>query len=328
MSFIDKAKIYVRSGNGGHGSLSFRREKFIEYGGPDGGNGGKGGDVIFKGNKNVNTLQKYRFNQHHYAKNGLGGSGKLKTGASGKDLILDVPCGTEVYNEDMTIRIVEILEDNQIYYFLRGGPGGKGNTHVKSASNRAPRKFQEGEPGKEVTVRLKLKLLADVGLVGMPNAGKSSILSVVTNAKPKVADYPFTTLDPNVGMVQTLDQEFIMADIPGIIEKASLGKGLGHDFLSHVERCSILVHVLDSSEQDVIQNYEIIRNELKNYGKGIENKTEVIALNKTDIVEKEKISLLKKELENRTKQKVFEISAATSYNLSSVTKYILELMRK
>jgi GTP-binding protein len=187
---------------------------------------------------------------------------------------------------------------------------------------------QNGEVGQELTVRLKLKLLADVGLVGMPNAGKSSILSVVTNATPKVADYPFTTLDPHIGMVQTFDQEFILADIPGIIEEASMGKGLGHDFLSHVERCSILIHVLDSSEENVIQNYEIIRNELKNYGKGIENKNEIIALNKTDIVEKEKIVKLKQELENRTKQKVFEISAATSYNLSNVTKYILELMKK
>jgi len=328
MSFIDKAKIYVRSGNGGHGSLSFRREKFIEYGGPDGGNGGKGGDVIFKGNKSVNTLQKYRFNQHHYAKNGSGGSGKLKTGANGKDLILELPCGTEIYNEDMSIKVAEILEDGQLYYFLRGGQGGKGNTHFKSSSNRAPRKVQNGEVGQELTVRLKLKLLADVGLVGMPNAGKSSILSVVTNATPKVADYPFTTLDPHIGMVQTFDQEFIMADIPGIIEEASMGKGLGHDFLSHVERCSILIHVLDSSEENVIQNYEIIRNELKNYGKGIENKNEIIALNKTDIVEKEKNVKLQQELENRTKQKVFEISAATSYNLSNVTKYILELMKK
>jgi GTP-binding protein len=328
MKFLDQAKIYIKAGNGGSGSASFRREKFIEYGGPDGGNGGKGGDVIFKGNKSVNTLQKYRFNQHHYAKNGSGGSGKLKTGASGKDLILEVPCGTEIYNEDMTIKVSEILEDGQLYYFLRGGQGGKGNTHFKSASNRAPRKVQDGEIGQEVTVRLKLKLLADVGLVGMPNAGKSSILSVVTNATPKVADYPFTTLDPHIGMVQTLDQEFIMADIPGIIEEASLGKGLGHDFLAHVERCSILIHVLDCSEQNVMQNYEIIRNELKNYGKGIEEKLEIIVLNKTDIVDEKKMSDLKQAFENATKQKVFEISAATSYNLSSVTKYILELMRR
>ena len=328
MKFLDQVKIYIKAGNGGNGSPSFRREKFIEYGGPDGGNGGKGGDVIFKGNKSVNTLQKYRFNQHHYAKNGSGGSGKLKTGASGKDLILEVPCGTEIYNEDMTIKVSEILEDGQLYYFLRGGQGGKGNTHFKSASNRAPRKVQDGEVGQEVTVRLKLKLLADVGLVGMPNAGKSSILSVVTNATPKVADYPFTTLDPHIGMVQTLDQEFIMADIPGIIEEASLGKGLGHDFLAHVERCSILIHVLDCSEQNVMQNYEIIRNELKNYGKGIEEKLEIIVLNKTDIVDEKKMSDLKQAFENATKQKVFEISAATSYNLSSVTKYILELMRR
>ena len=328
MKSLDQAKIYIASGKGGRGSVSFRREKYIEYGGPDGGNGGKGGDVIFKGNKSVNTLQKYRFNQHHYAKNGSGGSGKLKTGASGKDLILEVPCGTEIYNEDMTIKVSEILEDGQLYYFLRGGQGGKGNTHFKSASNRAPRKVQDGEVGQEVTVRLKLKLLADVGLVGMPNAGKSSILSVVTNATPKVADYPFTTLDPHIGMVQTLDQEFIMADIPGIIEEASLGKGLGHDFLAHVERCSILIHVLDCSEQNVMQNYEIIRNELKNYGKGIEEKLEIIVLNKTDIVDEKKMSDLKQAFENATKQKVFEISAATSYNLSSVTKYILELMRR
>jgi len=326
MAFIDKAKIYVRSGNGGHGSLSFRREKFIEFGGPDGGNGGKGGDIIFKGNRSVNTLQKYRFNQHHKAQNGTGGSGKLRTGASGKDLILEVPCGTEIYNEEMSIKVSEILKHDQIYYFLRGGQGGKGNAHFKSSTNRAPRKTQNGELGKEVTIRLKLKLLADIGLVGMPNAGKSSILSILTNASPKVADYPFTTLNPNIGMVQTLDQEFILADIPGIIEEASTGKGLGHDFLSHVERCKILIHVLDCSENNVMKNYEIIRKELKNYGNGIEEKNEIIALNKIDIVDEKVIEDLIKIFKKEYK-KVFEISAITSYNLNNLKKYCLELVK-
>ena len=186
MAFIDKAKIYIKSGNGGHGALSFRREKFIEYGGPNGGNGGKGGDIIFRGNKGINTLQRYRFNQHHKAQNGVGGAGQLKTGASGKDLILDIPCGTEIYTEDMSIKIHEILEDNETYHFLRGGQGGKGNAHFKSSTNRAPRKFQQGEKGQESTVRLKLKILADVGLVGMPNAGKSSILNFVTMQNQKL----------------------------------------------------------------------------------------------------------------------------------------------
>lgn len=327
MAFIDKAKIYVKSGNGGHGSLSFRREKFIEFGGPDGGNGGKGGDVIFKGSKSLNTLQKYRFNQHHNAKNGSGGSGKLKTGASGRDLILEVPCGTEIFNEDMSIKITEIIEEEQIYYFLRGGQGGKGNNHFKSSTNRAPRKTQDGELGQEVTIRLKLKILADVGLVGMPNAGKSSILSVSTNANPKVADYPFTTLDPNIGMVQTLHEEFILADIPGIIEDASMGKGLGHDFLSHVERCRILIHVLDCSSTDALKNYEMIRNELKEYGKEVDKKKEIIVLNKVDIVDGKDIKKIKKTLEKLSNQKVFEISAATSYNITELKKYCLELLR-
>ena len=256
MAFIDKAKIYIKSGNGGHGALSFRREKFVEYGGPNGGNGGKGGDVIFRGNKGINTLQRYRFNQHHNAQNGMGGAGQLKTGASGKDLILDVPCGTEIYTEDMSIKIHEILKDDETYHFLRGGQGGKGNAHFKSSTNRAPRKFQQGEKGQESTVRLKLKILADVGLVGMPNAGKSSILNFITNAKSKVADYAFTTLHPHIGMVQKEDLEFVLADIPGLIEHASDGKGLGHDFLSHVERCKILIHVVDITEEKPFENYK------------------------------------------------------------------------
>jgi len=326
MAFIDKAKIYIKSGNGGHGALSFRREKFIEYGGPNGGNGGKGGDIIFRGNKGINTLQRYRFNQHHKAQNGVGGAGQLKTGASGKDLILDIPCGTEIYTEDMGIKIHEILEDNETYHFLRGGQGGKGNAHFKSSTNRAPRKFQQGEKGQESTVRLKLKILADVGLVGMPNAGKSSILNFVTNAKSKVADYAFTTLHPHIGMVQKEDLEFVLADIPGLIEHASDGKGLGHDFLSHVERCKILIHVVDITEEKPLENYQIIRQELVNYGAQIESKKEIIALNKIEITEEDRVKKIKKEFEKSLNLEVKLISAATGYQLDQLTNLCLEYL--
>jgi len=327
MAFIDKAKIYIKSGNGGHGALSFRREKFVEYGGPNGGNGGKGGDVIFRGNKGINTLQRYRFNQHHNAQNGMGGAGQLKTGASGKDLILDVPCGTEIYTEDMSIKIHEILKDNETYHFLRGGQGGKGNAHFKSSTNRAPRKFQQGEKGQESTVRLKLKILADVGLVGMPNAGKSSILNFVTNAKSKVADYAFTTLHPHIGMVQKEDLEFVLADIPGLIEHASDGKGLGHDFLSHVERCKILIHVVDITEEKPFENYKVIRQELLNYGGKIEQKKEIIALNKIEIADQKRVEEIKKEFETSLNQEVKLISAATGHQLDQLTNLCLEYLQ-
>ena len=326
MAFIDKAKIYIKSGNGGHGALSFRREKFVEYGGPNGGNGGKGGDVIFRGNKAINTLQRYRFNQHHNAQNGMGGAGQLKTGASGKDLILDVPCGTEIYTEDMSIKIHEILKDDETYHFLRGGQGGKGNAHFKSSTNRAPRKFQQGEKGQESTVRLKLKILADVGLVGMPNAGKSSILNFVTNAKSKVADYAFTTLHPHIGMVQKEDLEFVLADIPGLIEHASNGKGLGHDFLSHVERCKILIHVVDITEEKPLENYKVIRQELLNYGGKIEQKKEIIALNKIEIADQKRVEEIKKEFETLN-QEVKLISAATGHQLDQLTNLCLEYLQ-
>ena len=326
MAFIDKAKIYIKSGNGGHGALSFRREKFVEYGGPNGGNGGKGGDVIFRVNKGINTLQRYRFNQHHNAQNGMGGAGQLKTGASGKDLILDVPCGTEIYTEDMSIKIHEILKDDETYHFLRGGQGGKGNAHFKSSTNRAPRKFQQGEKGQESTVRLKLKILADVGLVGMPNAGKSSILNFVTNAKSKVADYAFTTLHPHIGMVQKEDLEFVLADIPGLIEHASDGKGLGHDFLSHVERCKILIHVVDITEEKPFENYKVIRQELLNYGGKIEQKKEIIALNKIEITDQKRVEEIKKEFE-ALNQEVKLISAATGHQLDQLTNLCLEFLQ-
>jgi GTP-binding protein len=253
--------------------------------------------------------------------------GQLKTGSSGKDLILDIPCGTEIYNEDMSIKLYEIMEENETYYFLRGGQGGKGNAHFKSSTNRAPRKFQQGEKGQAATVRLKLKILADVGLVGMPNAGKSSILNFVTNAKSKVADYAFTTLHPHIGMVQKEDLEFVLADIPGLIEKASDGKGLGHDFLSHIERCKILIHVIDATEEKPFENYQIIRKELVNYGAQIENKKEIIALNKIEIMEKEEVAKIQQEFEKKLDQKVLLISAATGYQLDQLTNLCLEYLQ-
>ena len=256
----------------------------------------------------------------------MGGAGQLKTGSSGKDLILDVPCGTEIYNEDMTIKLHEILDDDQTYHFLRGGQGGKGNAHFKSSTNRAPRKFQQGEKGQEATVRLKLKILADVGLVGMPNAGKSSILNFVTNAKSKVADYAFTTLHPHIGMVQKEDLEFVLADIPGLIENASDGKGLGHDFLSHVERCKILIHVIDTTEADPFKNYQIIRQELENYGAEIESKKEIIALNKVELLDEKEIEEIKEKFSSLDRR-IFTISAATGYHLDQLTNLCLEYLQ-
>ena len=320
MAFVDKTKVYIRSGNGGHGCLSFRREKYVEYGGPDGGNGGKGGDVIIQGQRNISSLIYYRYNQHQKAGNGQPGSGRLKTGLSGKDLILKVPCGTEIYNEEENVKLHEIIKDEEKFYFLRGGTGGKGNAHFKSSVNQAPRKFQKGEEGKEATIIFKLKILADVGLIGMPNAGKSSILSISTNAKPKIGDYPFTTIHPNIGVVKFDDSDFILADIPGLIEDASQGKGLGHDFLSHIERCKILLHIIDGFEGNIIEKYHTIRKELQKYGQGTSEKEEIIVINKIDLMNKDNLDY-EKLFPNI---KVFPISAATNQGINKLMKYCLQ----
>lgn len=284
MKFLDQAKIYLQSGNGGPGCTSFRREKHAEFGGPDGGNGGKGGDIILEAVADLNTLIDFRYQQHFRAQNGQNGMGKNRSGAKGDDLIIKVPVGTEILADDKETVMIDFTQEGQRVVFLKGGDGGFGNAHYKSATNQAPRKHTPGWPGVEVAVWLRLKLIADVGLLGLPNAGKSTFLSVVSNAKPKIADYPFTTLHPNLGVVKAGDYDFVIADIPGLIEGAHEGIGLGHQFLGHVERTSVLLHLIDATQDDVVQAYKTIRNELKKYDSSLENKEEIIVLTKEDAI--------------------------------------------
>lgn len=282
MKFLDEAKIYVRSGHGGPGCVSFRREKYIEFGGPDGGNGGKGGDVIFETVKDLNTLIDFRYQQHFRAQNGQNGMGRNRTGHGGKDIIIKVPVGTQLLDEDKETVLADFTEAGQRLVFLKGGDGGFGNTHYKSATNQAPRKATPGWEGMERAVWLRLKLIADAGLVGLPNAGKSTFLAAVSHAKPKIADYPFTTLHPNLGVVKAGDKDFVIADIPGLIEGAHEGHGLGDRFLGHVERTSVLLHLIDVTQDDIVGAYKTIRNELEAYGHGLAEKPEIVALNKCD----------------------------------------------
>lgn len=289
MKFLDQVKIYILAGTGGNGCLSFRREKFIEYGGPDGGNGGRGGHVIVEAVDNLNTLIDYRYQQHFRAETGHHGSGRNKTGADGKDMILKVPVGTQIIDEDKETVIADLTEPGQQFLLARGGDGGFGNAHFKSSMNQAPRRTIPGWEGKEAWVWLRLKLIADAGLVGLPNAGKSTFLASITRAKPKIADYPFTTLAPQLGVVYNRDEEFVLADLPGLIENAHLGAGLGHRFLGHVERCGVVIHLIDGTVEDVVESYQTIRHELAEYGFGIAEKAEVIGLNKCDALNKEEI---------------------------------------
>lgn len=328
MKFLDQAKIYVKSGHGGPGCVSFRREKFIEYGGPDGGNGGKGGDVIFEAVTNMNTLIDYRFMQHCEAGNGRGGAGRLRSGADGKDVIIRIPVGTQVIDEDKETVLLDFTKPGQRVIFLKGGDGGKGNDHYKSPINRSPRHSTPGYPGEERTIWLRLKLIADAGLVGLPNAGKSTFLAASTAAKPKIADYPFTTLSPNLGVVQLGGKRggssFVLADIPGLIEGAHEGHGLGDRFLGHVERTRVLLHLIDGTDEDVVKNYKTIRGELKAYGGGLIRKPEIVALNKCDALTpaeiKKKVAALKK----ASKKDVYAISAVAQKGVQEV----LALMEK
>jgi GTPase len=285
MKFLDQCKIYLKSGDGGSGSLSFRREKFIEFGGPDGGDGGKGGNIIFEAQDNLNTLIDYRYQQHFRAPNGRGGAGRNRTGAGGGDLVLRVPVGTQILAEDGETLVADMTRAGQRRVLLRGGDGGFGNQHYKSATNQAPRRADPGWPGAETWVWLRLKLIADAGLVGLPNAGKSTFLSRVTHAKPKIADYPFTTLRPQLGVVRLDDREFVLADLPGLIEGASEGAGLGTRFLGHVERCAVILHLVDGTADDVVDAYRTIRGELRDYGHGLAGKAEIVGLNKVDAIE-------------------------------------------
>src|SRR4051794_5123542 len=290
MKFLDQCKIYLKSGDGGRGSMSFRREKFIEFGGPGGGDGGKGGDIVFEALENLNTLIDYRYQQHFRAQNGRGGAGRGKTGAGGRDLVLKVPVGTQVLDDDKETVIADMTRAGERIVLLRGGDGGFGNLHYKTSTNQAPRRADPGWPGKEAWVWLRLKLIADAGLVGLPNAGKSTFLSRVSHAKPKIADYPFTTLHPQLGVVRLGDDsEFVLADLPGLIEGASEGAGLGTRFLGHVERCAVVLHLIDGTEEDVAANYRTIREELSSYGHGLAEKPEIIGLNKLDAIDPDEL---------------------------------------
>src|SRR5512132_1686604 len=301
MHFLDQAQIYVTSGAGGPGAVSFRREKVIEYGGPDGGDGGKGGDVVFEAVDGLNTLIDFRYTQHFRAPRGKGGAGSNRTGAGGNDLVIKVPVGTQVLADDEECALLaDLTEVGQRVVLLQGGMGGRGNASYKTSTNRAPRQHQTGEAGEEMWVWLRLKLLADVGLVGLPNAGKSTFLNSVTNAAAKVGDYPFTTLRPQLGVVRHKGREFVVADIPGLIEGAAEGAGIGDRFLGHVERTRLLLHLVDASEEDPAEAYRIIRDELAAYGAGLELKTEIVALTKADLLDGKQRSKVVKALEKAT----------------------------
>src|SRR5690348_13082158 len=287
MKFLDEAKVYVASGAGGNGCVSFRREKFIEFGGPNGGDGGKGGNVIVQAVDGLNTLIDYRYQQHFKAQRGGNGMGKDRAGANGKDVVLKVPVGTQVYDEDGETMLADLMETGERVTILKGGNGGFGNAHFKSSTNRAPRHANPGQPGEELTIRLRLKLIADAGLIGLPNAGKSTFLAAVSAAKPKIADYPFTTLHPQLGVVEVDGQEFVIADLPGLIEGAHEGTGLGDRFLGHVERCRVLLHLVDGTAEDAGAAYKTVRGELEAYGGQLAEKIEIVALNKIDAVRSE-----------------------------------------
>ena len=323
MHFLDQAKIFVRSGAGGPGAVSFRREKYIEYGGPNGGNGGKGGDIIFEAVEGLNTLIDFRYTQHFKAPRGRGGAGQNQTGAGGDDLVIKVPVGTQILSEDKEHVLADFTEAGQKIILLRGGDGGRGNASYKTSTNRAPRQHGTGWPAEEMWVWLRLKLLADAGLVGLPNAGKSTLLNAVTNANAKVGAYPFTTIHPQLGVVQHRQREFVMADIPGLIEGAAEGAGIGDRFLGHVERCRVLLHLVDANNEDVAEAYRIVRGELDAYGAGLEDKPEIVALNKADTLDDELLDALAAELEAECGQKPFRLSGATGDGAAPVLDAIV-----
>jgi len=318
MKFLDEAKVYIRSGDGGNGCVSFRREKFIEFGGPNGGDGGKGGDVVVEAVDGLNTLIDYRYQQHFKAKNGRGGMGKDRHGASGADAILKVPVGTQVYEEDGTTLIADLTEAGQRAVLAHGGNGGFGNAHFKTSTNRAPRHANPGQPGEEHTIRLRLKLIADAGIVGLPNAGKSTFLAAVTAAKPKIADYPFTTLNPQLGVAESGGREFVLADIPGLIEGAHEGVGLGDRFLGHVERCRVLLHLVDGTLAHAGAAYKTVREELSAYGHALADKPEIVALTKADALDPTAIKQQVARLQRAAKKKPFVVSAVSGDGVADV----------
>tara|TARA_Y100000748_G_scaffold75861_1_gene62515 strand:+ start:1089 stop:2063 length:975 start_codon:yes stop_codon:yes gene_type:complete len=322
MKFIDEAKVFIKSGDGGDGCLSFRREKYIEFGGPDGGNGGRGGNIYVQGVKGLNTLVDFRFQKHFRAKKGVHGAGRKRNGAAGKDIVLKLPLGTQIYEDDELIE--DIVSIKKILLF-EGGKGGLGNTNFKSSTNRAPRKITLGEKGYEADVVFKLKLIADTGLIGLPNAGKSSFMKKLTAAKTKVGDYPFTTIVPKLGVMRKGDSEKIIADIPGLIEGAHTGTGLGFQFLRHIERCTSIIHILDVAEKNVVSNYKTIRNELKSYNVDLKNKPEIVVLNKSDLLENEDIKKVKKSLMKITKNKIYIISTIANDGIDELKEVILRM---
>ena len=322
MKFLDQAKIYIKAGDGGAGSASFRREKYIEFGGPDGGDGGNGGSIILESEGNLNTLIDFRYRQHFKAETGKSGSKKNKTGAGGKDLILKVPVGTQIYEEDNNTLIYDLTKNKERFVVATGGKGGLGNTRFKSSTNRTPRKKTGGKKGEEFWIWLQLKVIADVGIIGLPNAGKSSFLSKCTKAKPKIANYPFTTINPNLGVLNINHKEIVLADIPGLIEGSHKGIGLGDKFLRHIERCKTLIHLIDISEKDILGNYLKIKSELSKYDKKILKKTEIIIFNKLDLIDMDSIT---EKLENFRKKikKNFEVTSLLSgQNFEKIKKII------
>ena len=320
MRFLDIAKVYAASGAGGNGCIAFRREKFIEYGGPYGGDGGRGGDVVAEAVDNLNTLIDYRFQQHVKAQNGEGGMGKVMTGANGHDAVMKVPPGTQIYEEDGETLIADLAQVGDRVVLLRGGNGGFGNAHFKSATNQAPKFANPGQPAEEKIFILKLKLIADAGLIGMPNAGKSTFLSRVSAARPKIADYPFTTLEPQLGVVKIDETDFVLADLPGLIEGAHEGVGLGDKFLGHAERCGAILHLIDGTESEIAKTYKVIRGELEAYGHGLAAKSEIVALNKVDAIPADALKRKIAALEKACGHKVFVISGVTGAGVNDVLR--------
>ncbi|ULB11310.1 GTPase ObgE [Cereibacter azotoformans] len=320
MKFLDLCKVYIRSGGGGGGCVSFRREKFIEFGGPDGGDGGNGGSVWAEAVEGLNTLIDFRYQQHFFAKSGQPGMGSQRTGKSGEDIVLKVPVGTEIIDEDEETVIADLTEVGQRILLAQGGNGGWGNLRFKSSTNRAPARANPGQPGIDRTIWLRLKLIADAGLLGLPNAGKSTFLSATSNARPKIADYPFTTLVPNLGVVGVDGKEFVIADIPGLIEGASEGRGLGDQFLAHVERCSVLLHLVDGTSSTIVKDYRTIIGELEAYGGDLAGKPRITAMNKIDAMDPRQISDRRRALEKATGGKVFTISGVAGTGLMEVLR--------
>ena len=323
MKFLDQVKIFIKAGDGGSGSPSFRREKFIEFGGPDGGDGGKGGSIILKSERNLNTLIDYRYQQHFKAQRGQDGKGKKMTGKSGENLFLKVPIGTQVFEEDNKTLIYDFKNNNDEFIVATGGRGGFGNTKFKSSTNRAPKKITKGVKGEEFWIWLQLKTIADIGIIGLPNAGKSSLLASMTSATPKIANYKFTTLNPNLGLAVYDDKEITLADIPGLIEGAHTGTGLGIKFLKHIERCKTLLHLIDINEDDLISSYKQVRNELKNYGKELIKKKEIIVFNKIDLIQKNDLQKKINEFEIKIKKKTLNMSTIESRSVAKIKSKLI-----